>query len=113
MEKREAAYMYSTPQVHGSPAQPSADGFCGACLNATVGAIRELLLRCSATSSAANQSSFSAFVCSPTRLPSNSTDSTFRCFSISSAAASSARTFPGVGSYSPSGPHGGMLSRFA
>ncbi|THU45003.1 hypothetical protein C4D60_Mb02t13300 [Musa balbisiana] len=76
-----------------------------ACLNATVGAIRQRRCWCSSTSSPANQSNFSIFVSSPILLPLNSTDSTFFCFSISSAAPNSTSTFAGLASHSMSTPH--------
>lgn len=58
----------------------------GCCLT-TAGASAPAVLRRSRslTSSCANHSSFSAFVCSASFFPRNSTDSTFFCDSISSA----------------------------
>lgn len=88
-------------------------GFGVACLKATVGAILQLLLSCSNTSSPANQSSFSKLLCSPSLLPPKSTDSTFFCFSISSASPMSIFTLLGLGSVSTLSPHRPSLSPFA
>lgn len=84
-----------------------------ACLNATVGAIRQLLLWCSSTSCSANWSSFSMLLCSPILLPLNRTDSTFFCFSISSDIRISVFMLLGLGSESTFTPQWPKLDQFA
>lgn len=79
------------------------------CLNATVGAILQLLLWCSSTSSPANQSSFSKLLSSLIFLPPNITDSTFFCFNISSATPTSIFTLLALASVSMFGLHGPKL----